>query len=323
VLIEVDVNTVKRNIREARRVTGGRVSGVVKAAAYGHGLGLIRRIENDLDTLAVSNIEEAFALRDLGVRAPIHVLGSVLNSNKVAKAIKAGIILTITDPATYKIINSGVAAEVKINTGMNRLGLTAEEFKMIRPNINLRGIFTHFADGADIDFCNEQLAEFEKAEKLCPKGVIRHCCATNYKVLPKKFYKDGIRLGLGMYGNAMKAGGRVVQINRVRAGDRVGYGNNIVSYNTRTATLDIGYGDGIPRSLSNGKGKIDICGYLYHIVGTVCMDMVMVDIGNADIALGEKAYYIRNNINSVADAANTIPYEIMTALNLRATYKYT
>ena len=325
----------------AKRLTRTLISGVVKAECYGHGLALAKYIESELDCFSVAGLDEAIALRKLGVSKPIHILGSIgLDYSCSFMNHLEGIILTVTDMPSFSVIcqiQKPIIVDIEINTGMNRTGVTPKEFFEIIPvilpnnNITLRGVFTHFADGGDIDFCGQQLDVFEKITEWLPKNIIRHCCATNFCKLPKRFYMDAIRLGLGMYGYGgdefeptLSAWGKVVQINIIKAGDRVGYGNTVLERDTRTATVDFGYGDGVSRALSHRNGKIAISGQLFDIVGTVCMDMIMLEIGNADISVGNKAYYISKayGATQIAKCANTIEYEILTAVNLRSKYVY-
>jgi len=335
-------------------MTGGLISGVVKSECYGHGLALVKYVEDELDWFSVSSLDEAVALRRLEVQKPIHVLGC-LPEISVDQPIVAGvfdchyglvdftsnnIILTVADLQSFLPIykmQRTITIDIEINTGMNRTGVTPREFATIVSlifsckHITLRGVFTHFADGSDLKFCIKQLNMFEKITKNLPKEIIRHCSATNFCKLPKKFYKDAIRLGLGMYGYggeefepALDAGGRVIQINQIKAGGRIGYGNNIIEKDTRTATVDFGYGDGVPRSLSHRNGKIAVNGQLFEIVGTVCMDMTMIEIDDADVSTGDKAYYISkyNDAAQIAKDAGTIEYEILTGVNLRSKYCY-
>ncbi|MCL2371026.1 MAG: alanine racemase [Firmicutes bacterium] len=336
--IEVDVSAVKRNIRQARRIAGCAIGGVVKAECYGHGLTLAKYIEAELGWFCVSSTDEAIALRKIGLCKPIHILGSPSCHNL------SDIILTITDLSSFKVVcnmalvsDFALVVDVEINTGMNRTGVTPLEFEQILPlifannKLKLRGIFTHFADGNDLDFCQKQLAIFDALTSRLPNNIIKHCCATNFCKLPKKFFKDAIRLGLGMYGYggaefvpALSAVGYVVQVNWVKAGERVGYGNNVVTKDTHIATVDFGYGDGVSRALSNRCGKIEINEQLFDIVGTVCMDMIMVDVGNVAVSTGDKANYIskQNNATQIAKAIGTIEYEVLTKVNLRSKYVY-
>ena len=347
-LVIVDTAKIKQNITKARLLAGkSKISGVVKTNAYGHGLGLIDRIESELDSLSVCSIAEALSL---DTTKPIHVLGSILSHYdghllpNIMLAIERGITLTISDPESYKAIilaasytTRPASVELKANTGMNRLGLTLRQLKDIvpalmgNPKVRLTGIFSHLADGIDTTFCELQLARFLQAVSLVPNGLHRHICATNFVGLSPSFRLDGIRLGIGMYGYgcdefcpAMTAMGHVVQINTLYKGDRIGYGRTIAPHTTRSATIDFGYGDGVPRALSKGVGKLQIGGSFYPIIGTVCMDMTMVNIGSAPINVGDKAYYLSpgQTCQALANLTDSIPYEIMTSLSLKANYRY-
>jgi alanine racemase len=309
----VDLGAVARNAQAlARLVAPARLSAVVKANAYGHGLvPVARAVEPHAARLCVYALEEAVALRDAGIGAAIHVLGPIPPGDlDVAHA--ANVAITLWDDDLYARQVASVArrrqrtfaVHAKIDTGVVRLGLGAGEAPAVlqryaaTPEYELAGAFTHLAAAEEIDstFTLEQLARFLLATQQLG-GVERHTAATAAAILWPETRLDSVRCGIGLYGiwpsaeseTLMRERGltlepalswrtRIVALHEIEAGESVGYGRTWrAPRRSRIATLPIGYAEGLPRNAGNAAHAL-VRGTRVPLVGRVCMNMAFLDV---------------------------------------------
>ena len=334
---------------------------MVKAFSYGSGsFEIANTLQfNRVDYLAVAYADEGIELRKNGITLPIMVMNPELRSfeamiqynlepeiyslNLLDKFTEVLALLRNGDDGKYKI-------HIELETGMNRLGFSKEEIpeliERIRPNhqLQIASVFSHLAaseDKAYDDFTKEQIKNFEAMSKLiCDEfdyKILRHILNSNGITRRTKAQFDMVRLGIGLYGidSSEKVNAKLLpvstlkttisQIKHVKKGDTVGYGRvGKVSKDKTIATVGIGYADGLSRKLSDKNGRMLVNGKLVPIIGNVCMDMTMLDITGTEASEGDEVIVFGNNpsVEEVAEAAETIAYEILTGISGRVKRVY-
>jgi alanine racemase len=327
--LTIDLAAIVRNVRAlAALVAPARLTPVIKADAYGHGLvPVARALAPHVDRFCVYALDEALALRDAGIAVELHVLGPVAASDLDA-AHAAEIMITLWDHDRYARELAEIARrrgrpcaiQAKIDTGVARLGIPHAAARSVlatyaaTPEFDLRGAFTHFAAAEELDstFTDEQLTHFLAATRDLPTRVERHAAATAAAMLWPQTRLDRVRAGIGIYGiwpsaqteRTMRASGlvlepalswrtRIVAEHAVPTGDSVGYGRSwYASRPSRIATLPIGYAEGLPRSASFAATML-VRGQRVPLVGRVCMDMAFIDITDVpDAAVNDEVVLI-------------------------------
>lgn len=312
---------------------------VVKANCYGLGIKCVKSILlGGANYLAVSSLEEALKIRKI-TNTRILVLESI-DTKYIDKAHKNNITLTISSlEYLNKVKNKEFTCHLKINTGMNRLGISSnkelnEVYKIIKDsNIKLEGIYTHIYKSSDKILTEKQFKCFESITKDIDlnKFEIIHIpnseTITNYK---KKDYVNGCRMGIIMYGfsNNLKLESvftlksKIIEIKHIKKGDTVGYdGNYKATKDELIGIVPIGYADGIIRK--NTGRYVYINNNRYQIVGNICMDMLFVLI-DENVKLNNEVLIIKDNnhINEIANYLDTINYEVMCDVSSRVERKY-
>ncbi len=361
-LLEVNLAQLTANYELVQRHVDVPVMAILKANAYGHGLVEVGRHFEALGAryLGVAYLEEGLRLRQAGVRAPILVLGGIIGE-QVPKFIEHELSLTASSVDKLRAIDDCAATlgrrarvHLKIDTGMERIGVhwySAE--KLLTATLGCRyveveGIFSHFAnsDAVDLTHARLQLERFYEVlrfyEQRSLPPPLRHMSNSGAVLQLPEARFDMVRPGLLLYGaypsaevprllpvrTAMRWKSRVVYFKVASPQSPVSYGSTWRSEKeTRLVTLPVGYGDGYLRSMS-GRAQVLIHGKRFPVVGRICMDQIMVDIGwdsayNGDDALllggeGEAAI----SIEEIAGWAGTIPHEILTNINTRVPRVY-
>ena len=354
---EINLTRLSQNLTAIRtHVAPVKVMIVVKANAYGHGLAEVaKHLSPQVDYIGVAVLEEGILLRELGVRAPILVLGGIWG-DQIPGYIQHNLTLTASSVDRLEQIDHaarqmGVKAKVhlKIDTGMERIGVhyysaeTIQEAALSCKNVEVEGIFSHFAnsDAADLTHGRLQLERFNEVIRFYDRHdlptPIRHFANSAAIVQLPESNLDMVRPGIMLYGvypnpqidhdipvqPVLTWKSRVVYFKIVRAGHAVSYNSTWQSdHPVRIVTLPVGYGDGYFRSLSN-KAQVIIRGKKYPQVGSVCMDQMMVNIesdsafnGDEVILIGESGHE-SITAQDLANWAGTIPYEILTNINTR------
>lgn len=328
--IEIDLNNLEHNIRTLKKAMPPkcRLMAVIKAQAYGHGA---YEISTHLEKIgvrsfAVATIDEGISLRKYGIRSEILILGytSIYRAFELKKYNLTQTLISFEYADALNRQGVMVKAHIKIDTGMHRLGISSDDFSDIKKvfamkNINVCGVFTHLccSDSSmpdDIAFTRGQIDDFynlifnlKKSGISIPKLHIQSSYGfLNYPELKCSY----VRTGVALYGvkslpddnmelqlalrPVLSLKSQVVLIRQIEKGDTVGYGRRFIAErNSRIAILPIGYGDGFPRSLSDGNGKALIGRYIVHVIGRICMDQLAVDITDTeDIAVGDIATLI-------------------------------
>lgn len=354
---EIRLGALRRNFGTARGLAGPgvKVMAVVKANAYGHG---ILRVATELvaagaDYLGVAFLEEGMFLRRNGVRAPILVLGAI-NAGQIPRFLEHDLEFTLPSTEKAKAVSAAAVAagavakvHLKVDTGMERIGVhwyAAEPFideALALPGLEIRGLFSHFATADDnLDFARDQLSRFREVLGLLEARGLRpplvHLANSAALVnLPEARF-DMVRPGILLYGYeptplrtvglepVMRLMSKVAYFKSVRAGSPVSYGGTWApAADTRLATIPIGYGDGYSRALSN-KGEVVIRGRRLPVVGRVCMDQLMVDLGPRGEAYnGDEVLLFGRRGDDCLPAEllcgrmDTIPYELTCMVSAR------
>jgi alanine racemase len=349
---DIDLKALDSNLAYIRSLAGDRkVMGVVKQDAYGHGLieVALRLQENEIDFLGVHAKEEARLLRAHGVTVPILILSNVIEGDDVRVLIRQGVRFSVRDEEFLRMLDAEAAAvgakaivHVKVDTGMNRLGINdevAEDFivgAMGYGHIIVEGLFSHLSSAdSDDDYTRLQLAKFNAiVEKLKQRGItipVKHIANSAGIVSNFDAQLDMVRAGIMMYGVSplarsisdlkpvMSVKTRVIHVKRIPPHSFVSYSKTWETpRNTVLAVLGVGYAHGFPWALSN-KGFALIAGRRHRIVGRVCMDHILADITDEpDVNIGDEAVIVGNSGNEsisvvdLAGTAGTISYEILT-----------
>lgn len=349
-IMKISLETLVNNARALRKRVpeGVKMLCVVKADAYGHGalpLALALEKEGLADAFAVAIVEEARALREGGVRGMIVILGGACEES-LREAVRVGASQAVYTVEALEILEDearrlGVRAKahLKVDSGMSRIGVRRpEELNALLarwrdcPHVEMEGCFTHFcvAD-TDPDFTRAQDAAFDAMlARIHAAGFhpIAHAAAST-AMLKRETQHDMVRAGIGLYGCCMPEmadalrpaqtlSTRPIRIERIQAGDTVGYGRTFrAERETLVMTLPIGYGDGYPRILSN-RADVLVHGRRARIIGRVCMDMLMADVTDIpDVCLDDEVVLMgeqgeeKITPDELAQLAQTIPYEIM------------
>ncbi len=358
----IDLDAVSANIRHLRGLVGTpHVIAVVKADGYGHGAVPVARaaLAGGADWLGTADIAEALALRSAGIDAPLlcwlHQTGADFPA-----AVRSGIDLGVSSRAQLSDIAAAAGdarahIHLKLDTGLSRNGVAEAEwaatFSHAREleaegRITVRGLFSHLSNASATDD-REALEVFLRGLALAEEAGLRpelvHLAATAAAIdLPESRFNT-VRIGIGMYGlspfddrssadlgltPAMTLRSQVAAVRRVPAGQGVSY-----SYTYRTADestlalVPLGYADGIPRQAS-GIGSVSIAGRRFRVAGRIAMDQFVVDVGDAEIAVGDEVVVFGDPALGLpgavdwATAAGTINYEIVTRIGARVTREY-
>jgi alanine racemase len=364
---EIHIDHFTHNLEFVRKQIGERpkIMAIIKANAYGHGLEIIARASlksEEVDAFGVATEEEGCKLRNL-TRKPILVLTGAL-WHEIDIFLSNQLDFTLTDVPTLEKIAEraralGTRARVhlKIDTGMRRIGVEPEDaiptmrrIVELSNDIEFAGVSTHFATSDELDqtFMKRQLDIFTRVIREAKQAGItmpQIHCANSGAILqcPRETAFDMVRPGIMLYGYTpsldlnerygpslmppLELVSSVVYRKRVHAGEGVSYNLRWKApRETTICTVPIGYGDGYPRLLTNRAFAI-VRGKKYPVVGTICMDQVLVDVGDDDIQTGERATFLEAsntaqgspaiNAWSLAKEIGTIPYEILTNIAAR------
>ena len=329
---------------------------VVKANAYGHGAPAVANALQDAGAtiLACADIEEAVVLRKAGVTAEILIFGA-LGVSDVDGVFEHNLTPTISTPGAGRSLQSAAAkhgarlrCHLKIDTGMNRLGLRHDNLEFTLPeliasgNLEIVAVYTHFAtaDDPDLPLFHEQRDRFEQVLARLPQlGVtprVRHAANSAATLRDSRVWYDMVRPGLMMYGvvppplastiplqPVMSLRSRVVAVKGVRVGEIVGYGARwTVPKPGRIAVVPAGYADGLDRRMA-GSCSVLIRGRRAPIVGAVNMDMITVDVSDVTVETGDEVVIIgrqddeRIEVREIAAAVGTNPYEVLCRIGTR------
>ena len=363
----VDLHALKSNYRAIAAHLASEqpahppgIIAVVKANAYGHGAAQVARALEDAgaDVLACADIEEGAALRDAGVRAEILVFGA-LSVSDLDGLFDGRLTPTISTPSAARAVQAAAARykqrvryHLKIDTGMNRLGFRFDNLRRTLPellaseNLELDSVYTHFATANEPDspLFAEQRLRFDRAvseiQHLGGRPLHRHACNSAALLRDSRVWFDRVRPGLLLYGvvppplattiplaPVMTLGSRIVAVKGLRAGDAAGYGARFTAETPTTiAIVPAGYADGVDLRMA-GRGFVLIRGRRAPIVGSICMDMLTVDVTGMEVSPGDEVTIIgpqsgpqgedRIDVREVAATIGSIPWEVLCRIGSR------
>ena len=361
---KISLDNIRKNYRTTKKSIGDAdIMAIIKADAYGHGSVAVANAllcENPNCYFAVAAPCEALELRDSGITAPVLILGAVtpdrvleLNEHNITLAVGS---LDFAREYSRIIGDETLKIHITLDTGMSRYGFSVcngiekviDEIKEIASieNLIIEGIFTHFAAAdspQENDFTLLQLERFnlvvKALEEVSINIPIKHCSNSAATLRLPETHFNMVREGLLLYGcaptkelqgilplcPAMTVQTQIMHIKDLPAGETIGYGR---AYTCETpqkiATVSIGYADGIFRAAS-GKISMLVNGHLVKQVGSICMDICMLDItGINDINIGDSVTVFGDElpVELLADAAETISYEVLCAINKRVPREY-
>ncbi len=343
----ISLDALRHNYRLAKqKASGARAWAVIKANAYGHGQWrAVEALREEADGFAVLEAENAVALREAGIRQPILLLEGIFSSRDARAVSEYGLDTVIHCPEQLAMLLAAVPKEkalrvhVKLNTGMNRLGLTADQLPVALAQLRQRPavdvvLMTHFAEADGERGVGTQLARFDamvgqwKGENSLANSacILRH----------PETHRDWVRPGIMLYGGspfadetadalglqpAMTLESAVIGIQKLKSGDRVGYGGTFVAERSmRIGIVACGYADGYPRLAPTGT-PVAVCGQRSRTIGRVSMDMLAIDLSHitdagldAPVTLWGRGTAGEVPADEVATAAGTISYELFCAL---------
>jgi Alr-MurF fusion protein len=354
-VLEINLNAISHNLNfyKSKLKPETKMMVMVKAFGYGSGGFEIAKLlaHHKVDYLGVAFADEGIELRKAAIELPIMVLNPEMTSFK-------SIVQYYLEPEIYSIRQlkaflkiaenknlKQYPVHIKIDTGMHRLGFEdkdiAELITILQKSkaIQVKSILSHLAASDDLvhdDFTKKQITDFtniaDKIQSTLAIKPIRHILNTSGISNYPEAQMDMVRLGIGLYGisndeketvlleNVGTLKSIVSQIKTLHAGDSVGYGRKfMVEKETKIATIPIGYADGVFRSWGNGLGYVLINNYKATIIGSICMDMLMVDITEINCVEGNEVVIFGKDpsVTFMAKALKTIPYEVLTSVSQR------
>jgi alanine racemase len=357
----VHLGAIRDNLREIRSAIGSdrKILIAVKANGYGHGAVEVSRMAEatgTADWLGIATVPEARELRDAGISLPLLKFGPTFTW-ELPEAIEAGVTLAVCSPEEAVAMGEATMAtgrvltvHLKVDTGMGRVGVAPERASEVAgllngmPGVVLGGVFTHLpsSDASDPTWTRDQIDRFKtvanEVEGAVGRRLLVHCANSGAILGHEPGWLDMVRPGIMIYGfrpdpgtpatiplkPAMTLLTRVSFVKRVAAGTSIGYGRTwSAPVDTCIATIPAGYADGFNRLFSN-RGRVLIRGRSYPVVGRVCMDQSMVDLGpETDVRVGDEVVLMgRSGDQEIpceewAEKLGTITYEVTCQINPR------
>lgn len=361
---EINISNLRENFRNIKKLLkeDTKICGVVKANAYGHGSVQIAKIlvEEGADYLAVATLEECLELRDNGIKLPLLCLGYIPEKD-LEIVLDKDIDMTIY---SYEIAqklseislnyNKNANIHIKLDTGMSRLGFQTEESSVDSiekiynlPNINIIGIYTHFAlaDEKDKSFTHSQFEKFMYiVNSLEDRGIkvpIKHVCNSAGIIDFPQYHLDMVRSGIILYGHypsddvkkellplkpLMTLKTSISHIKTLEPNRGISYGLKYTTTNySKIATIPIGYADGFTRMLS-GNANVKIEEVLVPVIGRICMDQCMLNVDDLEINVGDEVKIFGEDVDirieRFANMLGTINYELLCMISRRVPRVY-
>ncbi|SEK65293.1 UDP-N-acetylmuramoyl-tripeptide--D-alanyl-D-alanine ligase [Parapedobacter koreensis] len=356
-VLETNLNAVEHNLNQYKSLLPKQVKlmAMVKAFSYGSGSFEVANLLqfNKVDYLAVAYADEGVELRKSGIRLPIMVMSPTAASFDalLAHELEPEIYsFSILDDFVRLLAGkrmSGYPIHIKVDTGMHRLGFGAGDIEQVISSlqettaVKVQSVFSHLAAAGDTvhdAFTEKQLTAFhgfaERLREALDYPFIRHIANTAGIRRWPQAHLDMVRLGIGLYGAGSKRSTTlqlqqastlktiITQIRQVPAGESVGYSRSgMLTKDSTIATVNIGYADGYDRRFGNGVGHMVVRGEKVPTVGDICMDMAMLDISGVDAREGDEVI-VFGDVDQLAKAIGTIPYELLTGISQRVKRVY-
>jgi Alr-MurF fusion protein len=360
-VLEINLNAIVHNLKEYQQLLqpATKVMAMVKAFAYGSGGAEIASVlqYHKVDYLGVAYADEGVELRRTGISLPVMVMNpeessfdAIIENNLEPEIYSFGLLQSFSAFLEREGLQH-YPVHIEIETGMNRLGFAAADMEQLGRLLKttnafkVQSVFSHLSaseEAAQDRFTIEQYERFMHAadtlQSILGYSFIRHIANSAAILRHPSLQLDMVRLGIGLYGVDSSASGKlnletaavlkstVAQLKHLHAGDSVSYNRKgQVTRDSVIATVRIGYADGYPRRLGNGGGSMYVRGRLAPVIGTVCMDMTMIDVtGIPGVREGDDVIIFGKEmpVQEVAAQAQTIPYEIMTGISQRVKRVY-
>lgn len=361
----INLDAIAANYHQVRHLVGDRrqIWPAVKANAYGHGaIQVVSRLMREgADGFCVATPEEAMEIRDAAGNRRILILGA-LEGRDINLVFESASEVIVTDLSFARELSAKsvlrrkkTAVHLKLDTGMGRLGfqqkeaIDAVEQILTMEGLQLAGVMTHFpsADELDHAYTRKQTQTFltvsQKIVRMPDQKPLLHCANSGAILAHPDAWVDAVRPGIMIYGSypsrhlsastkllpAMTLAARIVLVKEIEAGTTVSYGRTWTATRaSKIATVSIGYGDGLPRMLSN-NGEALVNGQLAPIAGRVCMDLTMLDVTDIkDVSVGDEAVFwgdpetLAPGADEIADRLGTISYELFCGVSARVPRTY-
>ncbi len=359
-VLEINLGAILHNLQQYQQVVtpSTKIMAMVKASSYGSGSYEIASMLqfHKCDYLAVAYADEGVELRKGGINLPVMVMNPEINTFDALVQFNLE-----PDIYSFELLHAfeehlkreglqQYPVHIELETGMNRLGFDTADMEQLAERLTagsckVQSVFTHLVaseDPASNDFTLQQAAKYFAAVSVLQKQItypfIRHMANSAAILRYPQLQLDMVRLGIGLYGIDSAATHRldltevstlkttIAQVKHLQKGETVGYGRKGVAERDSTiATVRLGYADGYPRRLGNGVGKMLVNGKLVPVIGSICMDMTMLDITDAGLVNeGDEVIVFgpKLSVAQVAQWAQTIPYEIMTGISQRVKRVY-
>ena len=359
--IEVNLKQLQKNAEIIQKFLkeGCELMAVVKANGYGHGAVETAKALNAVGvcSFAVATIDEGIALRREGICGKILILGYTdpERAGELKKYELCQTIISLPYADALKRREQGLQAEVKIDTGMHRQGVRWDQLQDIKrlfldPAFHICGMYTHFCaadsqEAQDMLFTKEQIRRFEEVVKYLRSEQIPlpslHMQSSYGLVNYPELVCDYARIGILLYGSlssgrdevrveipvspVMEIKARVTSVRELEEGEQAGYGRAFqAERKTKLACISVGYADGLPRTLSCGKGEVLVHGKRVPLVGRICMDQALIDVTEIeDVKEGDVVTLVGRDgkeeirMSELADRAGTIANELFSRLGSR------
>lgn len=354
-VLEVNLNAIVHNINVHKSLLKPCTKMMAMVKAYSYGLGSYEVAEilqhHHIDYLGVAYADEGVQLRKKGITTPIIVMNpeqgsysSIIDYDLEPEIYSLRVLKLFNEKLIEKGIQKKYPIHLKIETGMHRLGFKALEVddlidQLKSMNLKVASIFSHLSsadDTSEKEYTNLQAKVFSEismdiSKKLTYKPMLHLLNSAGITNYPE-YQFDMVRIGIGMVGissnkflekrlmHAVEFKTVISQISEVKKGESIGYNRKyIAEKDTLIATLPVGYADGIPRSIGNKIGNVGVHNKLFPIVGNICMDMMMVEVGNSTVQEGDEVILFNGkpSLQEFAEYCNTIPYEVLTSISQR------
>ena len=354
-VLEISLDAMAHNLKQYHFLLkpSVRLMAMVKAFAYGAGSYEIARLLqfHKLDYLGVAYVDEGVELRKAGITMPIMVMNTeedsldALVQHNLEPVIYSFRVLRYVDSFLKQQGLPEIPVHIEIETGMNRLGFSVKEIpelvnQLTSSSFKIQSIFSHLAASEEEQqdaFTRHQADLFLQAAAEVQSAfhypILKHIANSAAIIRHPQLQLDMVRLGIGLYGVDSASSQRlelkqvailkstIAQIKKLEENETVGYNRTGIATGPLTiATIRIGYADGYPRSLGNGAGKMWLKGCLVPTIGSICMDMTMIDITAVpEVTEGDEILIFGKElpVQQLAHWAQTIPYEILTGVSQR------
>jgi Alr-MurF fusion protein len=358
-VLEINLTSIGKNIQAFRKQLkpGVKLMAMVKAFSYGSGSYEIANLlqYHGADYLAVAFTDEGVELRKAGITLPVMVMNpepvsfdALTEHNLEPELYSPEIAHAFAHYLQQEGLNN-YPVHIKIDTGMHRLGFMMHELPALiellkKENyFSVQSVFSHLAaaeDRTEDAFTQQQARLFDEACELIQtqtgEPFLKHITNTSGIIRHHQLQYDMVRVGIGMFGLASATGMQleealtlkttIAQLKQLQPGETVGYNRRgMITKPSVIATVRIGYADGYPRNLSNGIGHMLIHGQKAPVIGTVCMDMTMLDVTHiADVKEGDEVLVFGKelSLHQIAQWSGTIPYEVMAGISQRVKRVY-